>query len=153
MADHCLHTSQNLGDTSSKPGIYRMSHKSYCTGKLSYLQCSKRVCIHRYTIPELIFVPEFHTGTYQYIVHTFIFLFVSVMVYTFLVLTCIPALLTSISSAGYLATYGRNVKKQKFLKIMFQVPSVGLFYLGQSYIMNSNTLRPCCNANITANGE
>jgi hypothetical protein len=27
----------------------------------------------RYTIPELLFVPELHTGTYQYILYQFIF--------------------------------------------------------------------------------
>jgi hypothetical protein len=29
----------------------------------------------RYTVPVLLFVPEFHTGTYQYIYILFIYLF------------------------------------------------------------------------------
>jgi hypothetical protein len=36
-------------------------------------QCSKWAGICRCTIPELIFVPEFHTGSYQYILYAFIF--------------------------------------------------------------------------------
>jgi hypothetical protein len=32
-----------------------------------YNQCSKWAGMCRYNIPELLFVPEFHTGTYQYI--------------------------------------------------------------------------------------
>jgi hypothetical protein len=31
----------------------------------SYIQCSKWAGIYRYTVPELLFVPEFHSGTYQ----------------------------------------------------------------------------------------
>jgi hypothetical protein len=38
-----------------------------------YMQCSKWAGICRYTIPELLFVPEFHTGTYQYILYQCIF--------------------------------------------------------------------------------
>jgi hypothetical protein len=30
--------------------------------------------MYRYTVPELLFVPEFHTGTYQFILYPFIFL-------------------------------------------------------------------------------
>jgi hypothetical protein len=30
----------------------------------------------RYTIPELPFVPEFHTATYQYIHYIYIYLFI-----------------------------------------------------------------------------
>jgi hypothetical protein len=36
-------------------------------------QCSKWAGICWYTIPELISVPEFHTGSYQYILYSFIF--------------------------------------------------------------------------------
>jgi hypothetical protein len=31
----------------------------------SYIQCSKWAGIYRYTVPELLFVPEFHSGTYE----------------------------------------------------------------------------------------
>jgi hypothetical protein len=36
-------------------------------------QCSKWAGICRYTILEFIFVPEFHTGTYQHILYPLIF--------------------------------------------------------------------------------
>jgi hypothetical protein len=34
---------------------------------------SKRAGVFRYSIRELIFIPELHTGTYKYILYTFIF--------------------------------------------------------------------------------
>jgi hypothetical protein len=34
------------------------------------------ICICRYTLAELLFVPEFHTVPYQYILHQFIFFFI-----------------------------------------------------------------------------
>jgi hypothetical protein len=36
-------------------------------------QCSKWAGICRCIIPELLYVPEFHTFAYQYIIHPFIF--------------------------------------------------------------------------------
>jgi hypothetical protein len=38
-----------------------------------YTQCSKWAGLYPYTITELLFIPEFYTGTYQYILYPFIF--------------------------------------------------------------------------------
>jgi hypothetical protein len=38
------------------------------------MKCLKWAGICRYTIPELIFVAAFYTGTYHYILYPFIFL-------------------------------------------------------------------------------
>jgi hypothetical protein len=38
-----------------------------------YMQCSKWAGICRYNTSEILFVPEFHTATYQYKLHPFIF--------------------------------------------------------------------------------
>jgi hypothetical protein len=42
-------------------------------GRPRYRQCSKWTGICQHTVPVLLFVSEFHTGTYQYILHSFIF--------------------------------------------------------------------------------
>jgi hypothetical protein len=36
------------------------------------MHCSKWTGIYRHTVPELLFVHKFHTGTYQYILYPFI---------------------------------------------------------------------------------
>jgi hypothetical protein len=47
--------------------LYIWKHRS------AYKQCSKWAGICQYNKPELLFVPEFHTGTYKYILYPFIF--------------------------------------------------------------------------------
>jgi hypothetical protein len=45
------------------------------------MQCSKWTGICRYTVPELLFVPEFYTGTYQhvsYYIHLYSSIFLTV---------------------------------------------------------------------------
>jgi hypothetical protein len=36
------------------------------------LLCLQWACICRYTVPKLLFVPEFHAGTYQYVLFTYL---------------------------------------------------------------------------------
>jgi hypothetical protein len=54
---------------SKEIGVTRINYNLlYCLR-----QCSKWAGMCRYTIPELIFVPEFYAGTYQCILYPFIF--------------------------------------------------------------------------------
>jgi hypothetical protein len=41
--------------------------------KAAYLCTRPLLEMSRYTIPETLFVPEFHTGTYQHTLYDFIF--------------------------------------------------------------------------------
>jgi hypothetical protein len=60
-----------LGSITTRVAVYFM--RGGKAGRYNYVHCSKWAGICRCTIPELIFVPEFHTGTYQYILYAFIF--------------------------------------------------------------------------------
>jgi hypothetical protein len=58
--------------------LYRtgISHDSHLASHVKYstvIQCSKWAGTCQYTISELLLVPEFHTGIFQYILYPFTF--------------------------------------------------------------------------------
>jgi hypothetical protein len=54
--------------------VWRCNWLCYLIIFWGFVRCSEWACICRYTIPELLCIPEFHTGTYQCILSQFIYL-------------------------------------------------------------------------------
>jgi hypothetical protein len=61
--------------------------------KFLYNQYSKWADVCRYTIPELLFVPEFYTGCYQYILYPLYFFHFLTIYHFFPLLRSVPELL------------------------------------------------------------
>jgi hypothetical protein len=70
-----FHASHNMRAPCSATTHYTQLQISGCERRINArtMQYSKWAGICRYTVPELISVPEFHTDTYQYILHPFLF--------------------------------------------------------------------------------